>query len=395
MLKYARWLAAGAAAGLALAPLQAGAAGAAWEQWHPIKGVMDVGGPRSDGSLLVAGSAALYLLGADGTETAFARGAGGYHEDPGTEAYVATSPGGQVAAAGCSFTPDDTFILRLHVPTGITRVSASGDETGSFNNLTGVTGLTGLVFDTTGAFDHRLLVTGAAGSKTFVFAIDCNGAVSVVTRSAPLLEGGLAVAPPGFGAFGGELIAPDESSGKIYAIAPDGRVSVVAQPALPVGSDIGVESLGFVPEGLIAQGGAAYFADRVTANSPHPGSDHVLRLTSADLAAAGVQEGDLLAATEGGGQMVAVRCQTKCTVTSVVATAGKAHGEGHIAFTVTRPASSASPAPVANTSRPAISPAFVDFVGTWGVPAGVGVLVVAFIAAAGVAALRRRARRAP
>ncbi|HKW58323.1 MAG TPA: hypothetical protein VJR46_01000 [Candidatus Dormibacteraeota bacterium] len=388
-MKYLAGLAAG---GLALLPLNVAAASPAWELWHPIKGVMDLGGPRTDGNLLVAGSAALYLVGADGTEAAFARGPGGYHEDPGTEAYAVTSPGGEVAAAGCSFTRDDTFLLRLHVPMGITRVSASGEETGAFNNLTGVIGLNGIVFDTGGAFDHRLLVTGAASGKTVVFAIDCNGAVSVVSRSAPQLEGGLAIAPPSFGAFGGDLIAPDENTGKIYAIAPDGKVGTIAKPALPVGGDAGVESLGFVPEGLIARGGAAYFADRMTANSPHSGSDSILRLTSSELAAAGVQEGDLLAATEGGGQMVAIRCQAKCTVTPVVATATKAHGEGHIVFTVTPPPPTPSAAPVANTSRPAISPGLVDFVGTWGVPLGVGVLVLVLLAGAGVTALRRRAR---
>lgn len=389
MLKYLAALGAGC---MALLPVNVAAAGPGWEQWHAVKGVMDLGGPRTDGSLLVAGSAALYLVGTDGTETAFARGPGGYHEDPGAEAYAVTSPGGPATTAGCSFTPDDTFILRLHVPIGITRVSAAGDETGSFGNLAGVTGLDGIVFDTTGAFGHRLLVTGAASGKTVVFAIDCDGAVSVVTRSAPPLEGGLAIAPPGFGAHGGALVAPDENTGKIYAIAPDGKVTVLAQPSLPVGGDVGVESLGFVPEGLIARGGAAYFADRATAGSPHPGSDNILRLTSSQLAAAGVQEGDLLAATEGGGQMVAIRCQAKCSVTPVVATATKAHGEGHIVFTVTPPPPTPPAGPVANTSRPAISPALVDFMGTWGVPLGVGVLVLVFLAGAGATALRRRAR---
>ena len=32
----------------------------------------------------------------------------------------------------------------------------------------------------------------------------------------------MAVAPPGFGAFAGDLVAADELSGKLYGIAPDG-----------------------------------------------------------------------------------------------------------------------------------------------------------------------------
>ena len=138
MLKYlGRLGAAVAAAWLALAPASIVAAGPAWEQWQTVKGIFDVDGPRSDGSLLVAGSAALYLVDAGGNQMPFARGPGGYREDPGTEAYVAVSHGGKVGAAGCSFTPDETFILRLHVPMGITRVTASGEDSGSFANLTG------------------------------------------------------------------------------------------------------------------------------------------------------------------------------------------------------------------------------------------------------------------
>lgn len=387
-MKYLAGLAAGCLAAL---PINAGAlAVVVWEQWHPIHGVFDLGGPRTDGSLLVAGSAALYLLGPDGTETAFARGPGGYHEDPDTEAYVATSPGGQVAAAGCSWTPDDTFILRLHVPIGITRVSASGDETGSFGNLVGVTALNGIAFDTQGAFDHRLLVSGVSGNKTVIFAIDCNGSVTVITRAAPALEGGLAVAPSTFGEFAGRLIAPDEVGGRIYAIAPDGRVSTLARPSLPVGGDIGVESLGFVPSGFIARGGALYLADRASPGNAHPGTDSVLRLTSTDLATAPVQDGDLLVATEGGAQLVDVRCAATCAVATVVATATRAHGEGHLVFTLTPPPP--SPTPVANATRPAVSPGLIDFVGSWGVPLGVAVLVLLFVAVAGAVALRRRAR---
>ena len=391
MLKYrlAKLAAAVGATGIALTPMTAASAIASWEQWQPIKGVFDAGGPRADGSLVVAGSAALYLVDVAGNQTPFARGPGGYHEDPGAEAYLAVSPGGNVAAATCSFTPDETFILRLHVPIGITRVNAAGDETGSFANLTGVTTLSGIAFDTVGTFDHRLLVTGPAGGKTTLFAIDCNGAVRVVTKSAPALEGGFAVAPSTFGQFGGALIAPDELSGKIYAIARDGKTSVVAKPSLPTGSDVGVESLAFVPEGFLSRGGAVYYADRLTAGSPHPGSDHLLRLSSDSLAAAGVQEGDMLVATEGGASLIAVRCAASCTVLPVV-TAAKAHGEGHFAFTVNAPPP--SPTPVAVLQQPLVPVAVVDYVGQWGIPTIVAVLLVAVVGALAVQAVRHRAR---
>lgn len=379
---------------LMAAPLAtAYAADVSWEEWRAFAGVFDVDGPRSDGSLIVAGSAALYLVDPAGTAIPFARGPGGYHEDPGAEAYLALSRGGHVAAANCDFAPDETYLLRLHVPIGINRVNAAGDESGPFLNLTGVDSLNGIAFDTTGAFDHRLLVSGPSGGKTVIFAIDCTGAVQTITRSAPVLEGGLAVAPSSFGSFGGALIGPDELSGNIYAIAPSGAVSQLAKPALPTGGDIGVESVGFVPPGMITRGGAVYYADRLTAGNPHPGSDSLLRLSSAQLVAAGVQEGDLLVATEGGATLVAVRCEAACTVIPVVAAATKAHGEGHLAFTVEPPLPSPIVATPRVTSGPAVPPQLVAFIGEWGIPTVAFLLLLALIAAVGVPAMIRRRRR--
>src|SRR4029077_12202083 len=163
--------------------------------------------------------------------TDFARGPGGYHEDKGAEAYLAISPGGHVSSAECDFARDDTFVLRMHVPLGVNRVSAAGDESGPFANLTGVSALTGIAFDTVGAFDHRLLVLGLRGTKGTVFAIDCNGGVQVITSSLPTLEGGMAVAPNGFGSFGGDLIVPDEIAGRIYAVGSGGRIKGGLKPA--------------------------------------------------------------------------------------------------------------------------------------------------------------------
>jgi len=373
------------AAFLALAPVSTSAAGPAWAQWQPIPGVFDLGGPRSNGSLVVAGSANLYLADPAGNVTPFARGPGGYREDAGAEAYLTVAPKAHVAAAGCDFVRDEVFLLRLHVPLGVERVDAPGENTGSFANVASVTSLNGIAFDTTGAFDHRLLVSGPASGKTVITAVDCNGSTQVITSTAPVLEGGLAVAPPGFGAFGGALIAPDELSGSIYAIAADGSVSTVAKPALPTGGDIGVESLGFVPPGF-TRGGEVYYADRKTAGNPHPGTDNVLRLLSSDLAAAGVQDGDLLVATEGGATMVAVRCGAPCIVIPVVTAATTAHGEGHIVFTIDKTAPSPTPSPTIKPSAKPSSPAVSG--SNLVIAILVAVLLLAFVA--GFAVARRR-----
>jgi hypothetical protein len=373
-----------------LAPAPAYAADVTWEHWKTISRIFDVDGPRSDGSLIVAGSAALYLVDPGGTVTPFARGPGGYHQDPIIEAYLALSTGGSVSAAACSFTRDETFLLRLHMPIGVNRVNAPGDQTGSFANLTPGTALNGIAFDTTGDFDHRLLVSGLSGGKTTIFAIDCKGAVQVITRSAPRVEGGLAVAPRTFGSFGGSLIAPDELSGNIYAITSTGMVTTVARPALPTGADTGVESVGFVPPGFIGRRGALYYADRVTPKNPHPGTDGLLRLSSDQLAAAGVQDGDLLVVTEGGATMVAVRCGSSCTVVPVVTKTSTAHGEGHLAFALNPPLPSpTSPTP---SAPPVQSPWLARFIGAWGIPATVLVVLLALLAVLGVRAMRRRRR---
>lgn len=378
VLKY---LAGAGAAALALWPATALAA-PAWEQWQAVGGVFDLGGPRSDGSLLVAGSAALYTLSPDGALTPFARGSGGYKDDPDAEAYLAVSPG-LSGGAGCTFAKDDAFILRLHAPVGVTRVDATGSQSGPFANVD-APALNGIAFDTTGQFGHALLVTAPVNGKTEVAAVDCTGAVQVITKTAPVVEGGLAVAPSTFGSFGGDLIAPDEFSGVIWAIAPDGSATQVANPGLPKGGDIGVESVAFVPSGFTRRGGSVYYSDRGTPGNPHPGTDHVLRLSSVDLAAAGVQDGDMLVATEGGASMIDVRCATACQVTPVVPTPTTAHGEGHLVFTLNP---LPSPSPSASTKQVASKTASSSGIGL------VGFIIVAVVIAAGLAAFGLWRRR--
>src|SRR5256885_2192302 len=104
--------------------------------------------------------------------------------------------------------------------------------------------LAGIAFDSTGRFGHGRLVTAGSGGRTTVFGIGCDGRLSVIAAGAPAVEGGITVAPAAFGRFGGDLIAADEASGRVYAVDPAGQVATVAQPALPAGGDIGVESAG-------------------------------------------------------------------------------------------------------------------------------------------------------
>ena len=337
--------------GLAYTAVTASAAPLAWQPVATIPGVVDVGGPRADGWLVVMGIGKLWLVDPLGAATPYP---GVYGDDKGAEAYLTVVPKLPAAAlsatAGCSFQTGDVYVLRLHAPLGLNRVDSRGQKT-AFASIPNVTALSGITFDTGGAFGYRILVTGTAGpGKTEVAAIDCAGTVSVITRTAPTVEGGLDIAPATFGAFARMLIAPDELSGNIYAIGADGSAQTVVASGLPKGGDIGVEAVGFVPHGWH---GNVYYSDRVTKGSPHPGDDKLLALTSDSLAGLGVQEGDMLSATEGGATLISVRCAATCTVQKLITIATRAHGEGHLVFTGATPVEpSPSPGP---SAQPATS----------------------------------------
>jgi hypothetical protein len=303
---------------------------AAWDQWQHVTNIVDLG-VRADGTLVAMAAGRLSTVSRDGQVTPFAAGPDGYTGvTPDAESYFVIVPALSVDPAGCSFSADDLFVLDLTSPPGVARVDPQGRAT-RFVTLPQVETLGGIAIDTTGLFGHRLLVTGSHNNLTTVFAIDCNGSSTTLTDAAPPLEGGVAVAPSTFGQFAGALIAPDENSGRLWAIDPAGQATVVSMPNLPTGGDTGVESVGFVPPGFSA-GGFAYLADRGTANNPFPGTDSVLRLSASALGLAGVQDGDLLVSTEGNGTTVAIRCGATCTVIQAASGTNGGHIEGHIVF---------------------------------------------------------------
>ena len=301
---------------------------AVWQQWRYTRGVVDVVGPRGDGRLLVAARGRLFLLRvASARLTAYPNKA--YRASAKVEPYITVAAAGKrVPAASCSFARDTVYAIE---PTGRRRILTVTPDgrVSALAAIPGVKTLNGIAFDTTGRFGGRLLVVGLTDRGRGVLAsVDCRGRVHVHTRTAPHLEGGIVVAPAGFGAFGGDLLAPDEIDGRLLAIAPDGSIRAIVDPGQPAGGDIGVESLGIVPSGSAS----AYLADRSTPGNAHPGHDAILRLGAQELAAAGVTPGDLLASLEGGGATIAVHCSRVCNVREIATAPAGAHPEGSISF---------------------------------------------------------------
>jgi hypothetical protein len=318
-------LAVGCGGAAARTPTAARSAGIA--RWTPVLRVgrpLDLAGPRRDGSLVLAAAGKLFRLAPiSGRITRFAPA---YQSPGGEEPYIALPA---VGHRGCSFGTNTVYALRLASGHGVVAIIPSG-RVRMFATLSARGLIDGIAFDETGRFGHRLLVSVEHGATSTVVAIDCRGRVATITGHAPKIEGGITVAPSTFGRFAGDLIASDENSGRIYAIAPDGRSSLVARSGLPHGGDTGVESEAFVP----AHGRfTALLADRGTPGNRHPGDDVVLRVSSAALFAAGARPGDLLDATEGGAKTVAVHCGPQtCTVRHVADGPAIAHPEGHIAI---------------------------------------------------------------
>jgi hypothetical protein len=299
---------------------------ARWTRFAHVPAVVDLTGPRADGSLTVAADGRLVLLHLGGAPTRFADG---YRTAKGPEPYLALSTGATPDGSGCSFDRDGVDALEPKARPGVIQIDASGQARRLVDLPAGISP-GGIAFDDVGRFGHRLLVTATLRGTAVVYAIDCAGRVATITTHAPSVEGGIVVAPTTFGDFAGDLVGADEHSGRLVAIGPDGGSRILARSGLPSGGDIGVESIGVIP--IAVRGASAYLADRRSPGNPHPGTDSILRLTGTQLAQAGAQSGDLLVATEGGAKTIVVHCARRCTVRHVADGPTVSHGEGHIVF---------------------------------------------------------------
>lgn len=301
-----------------------------WIRLLHVVSILDIAGPGAGGVFTVAADGLLFHLSPAGTLAPFARGPAGYRTPLGPEPYIAFVPPRQPPPSSCPFDAGATMALVTGKRPGVVEIDGAGDAR-RFADLPAGVAPDGIALDGVGRFGYRLLVTARRGGKTTLFAVNCKGVALAIARDLPPVEGGITVAPAGFGAFGGDLVAPNEDTGIVYAIGPGGAASVLVASGLPHGPDIGVESAGFVPPGFGA-GGAAYLSDRVSPRNRHPGTDSLLWIAGSALLAAGVRPGDLLVATEGGAETIVVHCAAACTMRHIADGPAIAHAEGNIAF---------------------------------------------------------------
>jgi hypothetical protein len=309
-------------------------------RWHRVQAATDPVdlAPRSDGRLVVAASGPpqvgrLWLWKPAGRLIPFARGPRGYSTRTG-EAYIDAGSGHRLRYAGCSFGRDTVYALDALTP-GIVKVSRRG-ITSRFANLPAGTFLSGITFDRVGRFGYGLLVTAEASGVTTVYGIDCRGRVRQFARAAVSVEGGMRVAPRGFGRFGGQLIMPDELSGTVYAASSTGAIRPLVGSGVPSGPDIGIESLGFVPPGFDRRRFAAYVSSAHGDDNFGAGTRAILSLGPSALHRAGLRPGDLLGASELAGTTVAIRCSRRCSARTVARGPAAGHIEGHIVFAPVR-----------------------------------------------------------
>lgn len=297
---------------------------ATWKTRLAVTDPKDLAGPRADGRFVLTAGGRLSLYDPRKNELQpFARGPHGY-SSAADEPYIALPRRGFEGPGGCSYGRNAVYALEPGTNPGVVRISRRGVAR-RFASFSGFP--SGIAFDTVGHFHHRLLVVvkGATSTPAVVLAFACDGTARTVAPDVPGVEGGMFVAPRSFPRFGGALIAANEFDGKVYGVGTRGGVRKVVESGIPAGPDIGVESIGLVPQ--LRRGGRALVAD--------PGSDGVLTIGRSALNRAGVEPGELLISAEAQGMAtVAIRCdrERRCDARQVATGPASAHSEGHLMF---------------------------------------------------------------
>ena len=95
-----------------------------------------------------------------------------------------TVDGVAVQGEHCAFPAGAAFAIEPGSRPAVIMITPAG-QARRFAALPLGSGLTGIAFDTTGRFGHKLLVTAGLHGKTTVFGIGCDGRLSAITADGP------------------------------------------------------------------------------------------------------------------------------------------------------------------------------------------------------------------
>ncbi|RME50941.1 MAG: hypothetical protein D6795_09145, partial [Deltaproteobacteria bacterium] len=163
------------------------------------------------------------------------------------EMYVAVSPGLGGFAKDHIFVTQSSKIYEI--------APEEGFAVSLFANVSGLSGGAGIKFDTTGAFDNDMILTGTNGR---VFRMNAQGEATQLANIGTVIENP-DIAPLDWGPLGGTIVVPSESTGRVYSVSAEGVVTTLAT-GIPA-----AEAANFIPteicdlgEGLGAWFGALY-----------------------------------------------------------------------------------------------------------------------------------------
>ena len=209
---------------------------------HPVLAEGTIGfafaGNKFVGSVQRDGTGALYSTDLNGGNVQVFAPTVSLAANPSSEHFLTSSLG----LGG--FPSRDIYVASAN---GIVHITNDGGSSDVF--VSGLSGaVRGILFDSVGSFGHDMLVTTILGN---VYRIKSDGSTQLLAAVGEDTEG-LDIAPPGFGAFGGQLVVASEGSGRLRAITTGG---VVTDLSATFGFTIpGAEELTFVPLNLGASG---------------------------------------------------------------------------------------------------------------------------------------------
>lgn len=133
--------------------------------------------------------------------------------------------GGQCKPCGAQF-GEALYYVVGGVLYRITQGGSNVTEVASFNVPYGTAENLGLAYDQVGNFSHDLIVTSSSAGQIWLVNVT-SGNVSLFLQLGTYIAGP-AIAPIGFGAYGGDLFLAEKKHGTVVVVTPGGSVSTLA-----------------------------------------------------------------------------------------------------------------------------------------------------------------------